>query len=185
MHHNYIERVHYVAQRDELLFSEQGMKTVRIYDPATIQKKREYMVSGTILCVEYITDWNIVAVSLSNRQIVFIDADDTHKVKDRTAEKRIHCPDSTLSMVYVPRNYCLFTGGLTGALYAWNMQTLVSGSYYKYDPSVPSSYTMFLVPGLPWFQTHEISLMLDIPSLDVLSVGYSDGGIRIWSLKAF
>jgi WD40 repeat protein len=63
------------------------------------------------------------------------------------------------------------------------MQIFTSSTYEKYDPSAELSYRLFLVPGLPWIQTHEICLMMDIAPLDSIAVGYSDGGIRIWSLK--
>jgi len=182
VHHNYIEKVSYVNSRDEIIFYEQGMKTVRVYNPATLQKKREHMVNGTILCLEYIDTHNLIAVSLSNRTLVFIESDDYHK-KDKSAQRKIQCPDSTITMLYLARRGYLFTGGLTGAIYCWDIKLLAGPMYSKYDPMQSSGYTLFLVGGFPWFQTHEINLIIDIPIGDQLAVGYSDGGIRIWSLK--
>jgi len=178
IHYNYIERAYYVSNCDELYFHEQSMKIVRVYDPLTLNKKHEYYLGNPITCLEYIEGYDFITVALTNRDLMFIETYNPSKIDSRK-EFKIRCPDSTLSMKYVPRHKRLFTGGLTGAIYGWNMNLLDSKNYTIQE----LTYTSFLAEGFPWIEKYEISVITDIPNFDELLTGYSDGAIRCWSLK--
>ena len=81
IHYNYIEKAHYIQSRDEILFYEQSMKTVRVYDPIAITKKHDYSVTGTILSIEFIDQYDHIAVSLSNRDLIFLETFDSRRLE--------------------------------------------------------------------------------------------------------
>lgn len=180
IHHNYIEKALYISDRDELVFFEQNMRVLRVYDPSTLTKKQEYPVSGAIFCLEYIDSPALIVVSLSTRDLLFIEPDDGSRY-EKPVPAKLRCPDSTLTMKYVSRMGYLFTGGLTGAIYAWNIKLLKDMGKPGDLQSV--SYESVLVEGFPWFERYEITHINDLPVIDSLAVGYSDGVVRIWGLK--
>jgi len=180
IHHNYIEKALYMENRDELVFFEQNMKVLKVYDPSTFTKKQEYSVNGSIFCLEYIDSPSLIAISLSTRDLLFIEPDDGNRY-EKPAPLRLRCPDSILTMKYVSHMGYLFTGGLTGAIYAWDIKLLKD--VIKPLDSQSILYETVLVKGFPWFEKYEITHINDLSVIDSLAVGYSDGVIRIWNLK--
>ena len=86
-------------------------------------------------------------------------------------------------MKYVPRWKYLLTGGLTGAIYAWNIDLLEN--IEKYNGPDSGLYKVLLVPGFPLLEKYKINLIADLPIVDSLAVGYSDGVIRLWNIMVF
>lgn len=73
-HNSFIEKIHYIREIDKVLLYEQNMRTVRIYDGSTmIADKAEIPCPGVVLAIEFCTDRDAIAISVSNRTIVFHD----------------------------------------------------------------------------------------------------------------
>lgn len=77
---------------------------------------------GVVLAVEYCQDRNVVAISLSDRTIVFHDIADKNYKKKRT----LHVPSTQKCLVYIKRKKTLFSAGVDGAIFAWNLDKLFS-----------------------------------------------------------
>ncbi len=73
-HNNYIEKIYYVQQIDKVLCYEQNMKTLRIYNGETMKFEHDIVCPKSILAVEFLQDKNAIAVSISNRTILFYDS---------------------------------------------------------------------------------------------------------------
>lgn len=52
---------------------EQNMRILKIYDGEYMRLVFEIHCSANILALEYIPDWNMIAISLSDQSIVFYD----------------------------------------------------------------------------------------------------------------
>jgi hypothetical protein len=74
-HNSFIEKIHYIKEIDKVLLYEQNMKVVRIYEATTMQNlpRSEIKCPGVVLALEFCTDKNAIAISLSDRTIVFHD----------------------------------------------------------------------------------------------------------------
>lgn len=74
-HNSFIEKIHYIKEIDKVLLYEQNMKVVRIYEAATMVHlpRSEIKCPGVVLALEFCSDKNAIAISLSNRTIVFHD----------------------------------------------------------------------------------------------------------------
>lgn len=74
-HNSFIEKIHYIKEIDKVFLYEQNMKVVRIYEGATMKwlEKSDIKCLGVVLAIEFCTDKNAIAISLSDRTIVFHD----------------------------------------------------------------------------------------------------------------
>lgn len=66
-----------------------------------------------------IPDKNTLAVSLSDRTIVFFDTQTTNKII-----KQFHVPSTQKCLTYIERKKVLFSAGVDGAIFAWNMNMI-------------------------------------------------------------
>lgn len=73
-HNNYIDKIFYFARLDKVILYEQNNKALRIYEAKTMKHLTDVVCPGSILAVEFITDKDVIAVALSDRTIVFYDA---------------------------------------------------------------------------------------------------------------
>lgn len=78
--------------------------------------------NGIILAVEYIADHHAVAISLSDRTIVFHDITNK-KLKNLHT---LHVPSTQKCLVYINRRgmHTLFSAGVDGSIFAWNLDKL-------------------------------------------------------------
>ncbi len=72
-HNNYIEKIFYFSQIDKVILFEQSMRLIRIYHAPTMKWEKDIQCVGVILAIEYCPDKNAIAVSLSDRTIIFFD----------------------------------------------------------------------------------------------------------------
>lgn len=122
-HNNYIEKIYYVQQIDKVLLYEQNMKSLRIYDAQTMQNNEpDIKCPGVVLAVEFCADKNAIAISLSDRTIVFHDIANKNQKKLRT----LHVPSTQKCLAYIKRKKTLFSAGVDGAIFAWNLEKLFS-----------------------------------------------------------
>jgi WD40 repeat protein len=75
-----------------------------------------------ILAIEFIPDRKAVAVSLADREILFYDAGNQFKLM----AKRLNVPSTQKCLAYIQRKQCLFSAGIDGAIFAWDMNKLFS-----------------------------------------------------------
>jgi hypothetical protein len=84
-HNSTIDKIYYVEKLDKVLLYENSMKHLRIYNgPEMISsEKEEHTINcnGMVLAVEFIADRNAVAISLSDRTIVF------HEISQKKLKK--------------------------------------------------------------------------------------------------
>jgi len=107
-----------------LLYAQQ-QSTIRVYDAAKMQqdsKESKIECPSRILSIEFIPDRKAIAVSLSDRTILFYDASNNFK----QLPKRLNVPSTQKCMAYIERKRCLFSAGIDGAIFAWNLEKLFS-----------------------------------------------------------
>jgi len=85
-HNSTIDKIYYVEKLDKVLLYENAMKHLRIYngpDMISSEKGEEHNIitNGMVLAVEFIADRNAVAISLSDRTIVF------HEISQKKLKK--------------------------------------------------------------------------------------------------
>ena len=100
---------------------------VRIYDAAKMRHNpRDFNATikcpSKILAIEFIPDRKAIAVSLSDRSILFYDAGNNFKLM----HKRLNVPSTQKCLAYVLRKQTLFSAGIDGAIFAWNLNKLFS-----------------------------------------------------------
>lgn len=70
-HNGQIEKIYYFEKIDKVILFESSMKVVRIYDAVTMKQEPSIQCSGVINAIEFITERNLVAISLSDKTIRF------------------------------------------------------------------------------------------------------------------
>ena len=95
---------------------------------------------GKILAVEYISNKNSIAVSLSDRTIIFLDTQNLMRVDNRPnknsevstnvkVDRKLGVPSTQKCLTYVKRIDTLFSAGVDGAIFGWNMTKLFSNEF--------------------------------------------------------
>lgn len=72
-HNSNIEKIFYFQQIDKVILYETGMKMVKIYNAKTMAIEKQIQCIAVILAIEFCADFNAIAVSLSDRSIIFFD----------------------------------------------------------------------------------------------------------------
>ncbi len=89
-HNNYIEKIFYFQQIDKVILYEQNMRLMRIYHAGSMKWEKDISCVGVILAIEFCSDKNAIAVSLSDRTIIFFDtANQNYKIV-----RRMHVPST-------------------------------------------------------------------------------------------
>ena len=92
-HNNFIEKIFYFSHIDKVLLYEQETRTLRIYDAKTMKLLKDIHCVGVILAVEYCQNKNSIAVSLSDRTIIFFDTA-TIMNQNNKIDRRLHVPST-------------------------------------------------------------------------------------------
>lgn len=128
-HNGYIEKIYYFQQIDKVLLFEQNQRVIKIYDaPKMIQEEATITCSGPILAIEYISDRNAIAISLADLTIRFYDMGSNPYRFMRT----LHVPSTQKCLAYVKSHKTkkiLFSGGVQGAIFAWDINALFAQDY--------------------------------------------------------
>ena len=101
------------------------MRNVRIYNAKTMAEEQYIRCPGVILAIEYLKNKNAIAVSLSDRTIKFFD---TISQKPKII-RWLHVPSTQKCLTYVEEKGVLFSAGVDGAIFAWNMNKLFSNDF--------------------------------------------------------
>ena len=104
---------------DKVLLFESNMRDVRIYDAVKMKQEPKIACKGVINAIEFISDRNAIAISLSDLTIRFYDFTSGPARFLRT----LHVPSTQKCLSYVKRRKkeLLFSGGTQGAVFAWNI----------------------------------------------------------------
>lgn len=197
-HNNYIEKIFYFQKIDKVYLYEQNMKSLRIYDALTMNFLQEIACPGVILDVEHAPDKNAIAVSLSDRTIVFFDCSkDTSKIKSR-----LHVPSTQKCLAYVRRSRKsnLFSAGVDGSIFAWNLEKVFNNkndddsNQYGLNQKTLSAeaqkdkekkeYVQFLAEKTPWYVDDIILCLVDLPNINQLASGAYNRLICLWDLRS-
>lgn len=119
-HKSNIEKIFYFAPVDKVVLYEMGMNLVRVYDAGTMQIEKSITCVGEILALEYIEEFHAMAVSLSDRTIIFFDIQN----KNNKIVRKLHVPSTQKCLTYIAKKQVLFSAGVDGAIFAWNMNKL-------------------------------------------------------------
>ncbi len=184
-HNNYIERIFYFQQIDKVILYEQNMKFLRIYNGETMKNELDIPCPGAILAIEFLPDKNAICVSLSDRTILFFDAgSQNYKII-----RKIHVPSTQKCLCYVRRKHVLFSAGIDGAIFAWNMEKIFSNDFVDNEAQREKEkkefeYTMYIAERTPWFEGEMILCVIDLPNINFLATGSIDKLIKLWDLRA-
>lgn len=119
-------------------------------------------------------------------------------------QKRLNVPSTQKCLAYIERKGCLFSAGIDGAIFAWNMNKLFSNeqnradSYnYTNDSSTnkdkqaealrhkkKTEYISYIVEKTPWFICDTIQCLLDLENINQLASGDHGFKIRLWDLRS-
>jgi len=178
-HNNYIEKIYYFQQIDKVILFEQNMRLIRIYHAPTMKWEKDIQCVGVILAIEFCPDKNAIAVSLSDRTIIFFDtANQNFKIV-----RRMHVPSTQKCLIYVKRKKTLFSAGVDGAIFAWNLDTLFSNEFAEQQLDSQSNeqdkssksmrldkekkeYIRYISERTPWFVGDIILCMIDLPNIN-------------------
>merc|ERR1711893_481099 len=110
------------------------MKIVRIYDAIRMKPEPSIHCSGVINAIEFISEKNAIAISLSDLTIRFYEIANGQNRFLRT----LHVPSLQRCLSYVKRRKkeLLFSGGTQGAVFAWNIEQFFATDY-KSQPCDP------------------------------------------------
>lgn len=204
LHNNNIEKIFYFQQIDRVVLYEQNNRMVRIYDAKTMKWQKDIQCVGVILAIEYCPAQNAIAVSLSDRTIVFFDtANGNNKIV-----RRMHVPSTQKCLTYVAREHknILFSAGVDGAIFAWNLDTLFSNEFAERQQAMvddsgksknekenkssncvkdreKKEYINFICERTPWFVGDIILCIIDLKNINQLASGSYDHKIRLWDLR--
>ena len=103
------------------------MKIVRIYDAVKMKAEPSIHCSGIINAIEFISERNAIAISLSDLTIRFYEIKNGQNHFMRT----LHVPSLQRCLSYVKRRKkeLLFSGGTQGAVFAWNIELFFAFDY--------------------------------------------------------
>ena len=107
------------------------MKDVRIYDAVTMKQEPKISLGHPINAIEFISDRNAIAISLSDLTIRFYEVQNGSNRFLRT----LHVPSTQKCLSYVKikdgrkKKELLFSGGTQGAVFAWNIELFFSFDY--------------------------------------------------------
>ena len=164
--------------------------------------------SGVINAIEFISERNAIAISLSDLTIRFYDFSNGSNRFLRT----LHVPSTQKCLAYVKRRKkeLLFSGGTQGAVFAWNIELFFSFDYklQPLDPDyVPNTdapviagpdgrkkqevtreqqkkeYITYRAEHTPWFVYDFIQCLQYLPNINQLATGVYDGKIHLWDLR--
>lgn len=99
-HNSNIEKIFYFEEIDKVLLYAQGQEIIRIYDASKMKqdaKDATITCPSKILAIEYIPDKKAIAVSLSDRSILFYDASNKFKIM----QKRLNVPSTQKCLAYI------------------------------------------------------------------------------------
>ena len=157
------------------------MKVIKTYSGKTLKKLTEYTCYGCILEIEYIHERYVLAISLSDRGLLFLDI---HNPGGKNSEKKILTPDSHHCLEYVKSKRTLFSAGLSGAIYGWNLELIFSNDYkHLFQKPNAVKYKDLLLSGTPWFQKTTIMDIIFIEEFNLLATASADKLIRLWDIR--
>jgi len=139
---------------------------------------------GVILAIEFLPDKNAIAISLSDRSILFYDASS----QNYKIVRKIHVPSTQKCLCYVKRKRVLFSAGTDGAIFGWNIDKIFSNDFVEDEAQREKEkrefdYTLYISERTPWFVGDIILCVIDLPNINFLATGSYDTKINLWDLR--
>ena len=118
-------------------------------------------------------------IALSDRSLLF------HDINTFKQFRKLQLPYSQRCMCYVRRKRCLFSGSISGIIFAWDLDKLFNNEQWeRYQKQKDKSdYSYFLTEGTPWFDKETILCLIDIPNLNLLASTSLHKNILLWDLR--
>lgn len=199
-HNSNIERVYFFEEIDKVLLYAQGQEVIRIYDAPKMKQEDPIVCPSKILAIEFIRDKKAIAVSLSDRSILFYDTSNSFKM----LQKRLNVPSTQKCLAYIERKQCLFSAGIDGAIFAWNMNKLFNNEQHRADSfnynndstankeklaeaqrhKKKTEYISYIAEKTPWFICDTVQCLLDLENINQLASGDHGFKIRLWDLRS-
>ena len=160
------------------------MRTVRIYDAFSMRLVTDVPCPAVVLAIEYIPDRNVLAVVLSDKTILFLDAGSPIY---KTLRKLI-VPNVQRCLCYVKRKEVLFSAGTNGAIFGWDLAKIFSAEFLEDELLREKEkrnfvYRNYITEKTPWFVGDTILCMVDLPNINFLASGAYDKKIKLWDLR--
>lgn len=95
---------------------------MRIYNGLTMKHEIDIACPGVILAIEYVSDKNMICVSLSDRTFLFYNCTSSPLYK---CERKFNLPSTQKCLCYVKRKRLLFSAGTDGAVFAWQVDKIL------------------------------------------------------------
>ena len=139
-HDNFIERLFYFPALDKIAIAEQNVKTLKLYDAASLTYTSSLLCKTQVLAAEYIPDFEVFAVACADKTLNFFDS------ASGRVERAFTTPDSQHSLLWSPTYELLFSAGMLGKVYGWKLDKLLDEEYKDEN----QTYKDHLAKGMPW-----------------------------------
>lgn len=211
-HNQFIEKVFYFHQIDQVVLYEQNLRLIRIYEGKTMKWIKDLVCVAVILALEFCPNKNAIAASLTDRTIIFFDtANPNNKIV-----RKMNVPSTQKCLNYVESKSTLYSAGVDGAIFAWNLDKLFSNEFQEQqlalrqqmqqkqnevndedrkrnrpktstnqadDQSIKKEYVLYITERTPWFVGDIILCITYLKNINQLASGSYDHKIRLWDLR--
>ena len=141
---NYISRLFYFEKADIIAVIEEHMKYIRFYDGAELHELHELkLAAATIGSVEFVVDHGCFVVTGNDKFIYF------YEQGKFSLQRRFQMPETQTHLSYCHSTDTLYTGGLSGRIYAWDMSKVYSDYFMEQIKYKKETYKMVLVDDFP------------------------------------
>ncbi|CAG9333906.1 unnamed protein product [Blepharisma stoltei] len=174
-HDNYIDKLFYFPSIDKIGVMEQNLRALKIYNANNLRCEYSLMVkTGIALASEYIQEFHVIILSSSDKSMLFFHADSHNLLR------RIMVPDSQHTMFWSHEHQTLFSAGMEGAIYGWNVDEIL-------NPDIKSEeipYFDVIAKGMPWKDGDEcIFHIVELTAMQQIAAACADKKIRIWDIR--
>ena len=164
-HSTHLNRIYYFPAIDKFGATEHASNVLKLYQPSGQPLRSIARKEGKVLSAAHIPERSQYAISSSDLQITLYDD------QSLRLSRSFFTPSSQMCLSWAKETSTLYSGGVSGVLYAWDIDTMESrfqmGTVGKSGAGVESHRDMILD-------------LLNIPSLESIASASMDRTIRLW-----